>query len=168
DRHLVGAGAAAPYSAGRVAAAGGGQSRDSGRGHGSTRGGREPDGGLDRARPVAQVLERCGRALSAAAAARVVDHRRPGACHGCAGAVVLARVFLQPLKRVAAATHRLAAGSYDTRVAVGSRDELGRLAEDFNRLAESLERNETLRRRFMADVSHELRTPLTVLSGELE
>ena len=83
-------------------------------------------------------------------------------------AVVLARVFLQPLKRVAAATHRLAAGSYDTRVAVGSRDELGRLAEDFNRLAESLERNETLRRRFMADVSHELRTPLTVLSGELE
>ena len=83
-------------------------------------------------------------------------------------AVVLARVFLQPLKRVAAATHRLAAGRYDTRVAVGSRDELGRLAEDFNRLAESLERNETLRRRFMADVSHELRTPLTVLSGELE
>ena len=81
---------------------------------------------------------------------------------------MLARVFLQPLKRVAAATHRLAAGSYDTRVAVGSRDELGRLAEDFNRLAESLERNETLRRRFMADVSHELRTPLTVLSGELE
>src|SRR5438552_1625898 len=82
-------------------------------------------------------------------------------------AVVLARVFLQPLKRVAAATHRLAAGRYDTRVAVGSRDELGRLAEDFNRLAESLERNETLRRRFMADVSHELRTPPPPLSGEL-
>src|SRR2546423_2984700 len=37
-------------------------------------------------------------------------------------AVVLARVFLQPLKRVAAATHRLAAGRYDTRVAVGARD----------------------------------------------
>src|SRR6185436_13367289 len=83
-------------------------------------------------------------------------------------ALVLARAFLQPLKRVAAATHRLAAGHYDTRVAVQSRDELGRLAEDFNRLAESLERNETLRRRFMADVSHELRTPLAVLSGELE
>ena len=83
-------------------------------------------------------------------------------------ALVLARVFLQPLKRVAAATHRLAAGSYDTRVVVGSRDELGGLAEDFNRLAETLERNEALRRRFMADVSHELRTPLTVLSGELE
>jgi two-component system sensor histidine kinase BaeS len=83
-------------------------------------------------------------------------------------ALVLARLFLQPLKRVAAATHKLAAGDYATRVAVNSSDEIGRLAEDFNGLAEKLERNETLRRRFMADVSHELRTPLTVLSGELE
>jgi two-component system sensor histidine kinase BaeS len=69
---------------------------------------------------------------------------------------------------VAEATHRLAAGNYATRVAVRSTDELGRLSENFNRLAEALERNETLRRRFMADVSHELRTPLAVLSGELE
>ena len=81
---------------------------------------------------------------------------------------ILARAFLLPLKRVAAATHRLAGGDYATRVAVRADDELGRLAGDFNRLAEALERNETLRRRFMADVSHELRTPLAVLSGELE
>jgi len=83
-------------------------------------------------------------------------------------AMVLARAFLQPLKRLATATHRLAAGHYGTRVEVGSRDELGRLGEDFNRLAQTLERNEQLRRRFMADVSHELRTPLAVLKGELE
>src|SRR5256714_5210364 len=83
-------------------------------------------------------------------------------------ALVLARAFLQPLKRVAQATHRLAAGNYATRVEVHSSDELGRLADDFNRLAQALERNEALRRRFMADVSHELRTPLAVLSGELE
>ncbi len=83
-------------------------------------------------------------------------------------ALVLARIFLQPLKRVAAATHRLAAGDYTTRVEVASRDELGRLAEDFNRLAQALQRNEELRRRFMADVSHELRTPLAVLRAGLE
>jgi two-component system, OmpR family, sensor histidine kinase BaeS len=83
-------------------------------------------------------------------------------------ALILARAFLLPLKRVAQATHRLAAGNYATRVEVHSGDELGRLAEDFNRLAQALERNEALRRRFMADVSHELRTPLAVLSGELE
>ena len=83
-------------------------------------------------------------------------------------ALVLGRAFVTPVKRVAEATHRLAAGDYATRVPVGSRDELGRLAADFNRLAETLEHNETLRRRFMADVSHELRTPLAVVSGELE
>jgi two-component system sensor histidine kinase BaeS len=83
-------------------------------------------------------------------------------------AVVLARVFLQPIRRVADATHQLAAGHYGTRVAIGSRDELGRLAEDFNRLAQALERNEELRRRFMADVSHELRTPIAVLRAGLE
>ncbi len=83
-------------------------------------------------------------------------------------AVVLARVFLVPVKRIAEATHRLAGGNYGTRVRAHTDDELGGLARDFNRLAETLERNETLRRRFMADVSHELRTPLAVLSGELE
>jgi two-component system sensor histidine kinase BaeS len=83
-------------------------------------------------------------------------------------ALVLARAFLLPVKRIAAATHRLAGGDYATRVAPSAKDELGRLALDFNRLAQTLERNETLRRRFMADVSHELRTPLAVLSAELE
>ncbi|HEX7386814.1 MAG TPA: ATP-binding protein [Castellaniella sp.] len=80
----------------------------------------------------------------------------------------LARILLVPVRRVAQATHRLASGDYGTRVQVGTRDELGRLALDFNRLAHSLARNERLRREWMADVSHELRTPLAVLRGEIE
>jgi len=82
--------------------------------------------------------------------------------------LMLARVLLGPVRRIARATHRLASGDYGTRVQAGSTDELGRLAEDFNRLANSLERNERLRRDLMADVSHELRTPLAVLRGEIE
>jgi two-component system sensor histidine kinase BaeS len=83
-------------------------------------------------------------------------------------AFLLARMFLSPVKRIAAATHQLATGNYKTRVPVSSNDELGRLAGDFNQLALTLEKNEQLRRAFMADVSHELRTPLSVLKGELE
>ncbi len=84
-------------------------------------------------------------------------------------AVWASRRLLTPIKRVAAATHRLAAGDYETRVEVGAaRDEVGQLAADFNRLAHTLQRNELMRREFMADVSHELRTPLGVLHGELE
>lgn len=94
-----------------------------------------------------------------------------------AGAVLLAaavsfwasRRLLQPVRQVAQATHRLAAGHYDTRVPErAADDEIGRLAHDFNQLAHTLQRNEAMRREFMADVSHELRTPLGVLHGELE
>ncbi|OYT82959.1 sensor histidine kinase efflux regulator BaeS [Pseudomonas sp. PGPPP2] len=80
----------------------------------------------------------------------------------------IARTLLEPVKRVAAATHRLASGDYSSRVAVASDDEVGQLSRDFNQLAYTLERNEKMRREFMADVSHELRTPLSVLRGELE
>jgi two-component system sensor histidine kinase BaeS len=80
----------------------------------------------------------------------------------------VARALLAPVRQVARATHQLAAGHYDTRVAVSSQDEVGQLAHDFNQLALALERNEQSRRDFMADISHELRTPLAVLRGEIE
>jgi two-component system, OmpR family, sensor histidine kinase BaeS len=84
-------------------------------------------------------------------------------------ALWLSRQLLRPVREVAEATHRLAAGHHDTRVPErDTGDEIGRLAHDFNQLALTLQRNEAMRREFMADVSHELRTPLGVLHGELE
>jgi two-component system, OmpR family, sensor histidine kinase BaeS len=82
-------------------------------------------------------------------------------------AALLSRTFLAPARAVGNATHRLAAGDFKTRVQVRSRDEFGRLADDFNLLALTLERNEEMRRRMMADVAHELRTPLAIIQGEL-
>lgn len=82
--------------------------------------------------------------------------------------MLLARSFLAPVRRLARGTRALAAGHFDTRVPQTRRDELGQLARDFNRLAETLQRNEQLRRAFMADMSHELRTPVSVLRAELE
>ncbi|RQN35799.1 HAMP domain-containing protein, partial [Paraburkholderia tropica] len=82
--------------------------------------------------------------------------------------IVLARTLLTPIKRIVTATHRLAGGDYATRVPANGSDELQMLANDFNRLAASLEKAEGDRRDFIADVSHELRTPLSVLRGELE
>jgi two-component system, OmpR family, sensor histidine kinase BaeS len=83
-------------------------------------------------------------------------------------AIWLARTLLTPVHRIAKATHTLAKGDYSARVATQSQDELGQLARDFNRLAVVLERNESMRREFVADVSHELRTPLAIIRGELE
>lgn len=80
----------------------------------------------------------------------------------------LANHLLRPIRALATATHRLAAGQYVTRVPSGSADELGGLVRDFNALAHTLEKNEQSRRQWFADISHELRTPLAVLRGEIE
>lgn len=80
----------------------------------------------------------------------------------------LSRRMVQRITTLAAATHRLTKGSYDIRVNAVASDELGQLARDFNSLAQTLESNEQLRRRWVADISHELRTPLAVLRGEIE
>lgn len=83
-------------------------------------------------------------------------------------AVLITQGLMRPVRGIAASTRRLADGDYGSRVDVATRDEIGRLGEDFNRLALTLERNERLRRAFIADVSHELRTPLSLLRAELE
>ena len=80
----------------------------------------------------------------------------------------LTRALLRPIREVASATHRLAAGDYAIQVPVRSSDEAGQLAGDFNRMAATLASNERMRRDFMADISHELRTPLAVMRAELE
>jgi two-component system, OmpR family, sensor histidine kinase BaeS len=80
----------------------------------------------------------------------------------------LSRALLRPIREVANATHRLAAGDYAIQLPVRSADEAGQLAGDFNRMAATLASNECMRRDFMADISHELRTPLAVMRAELE
>lgn len=85
-----------------------------------------------------------------------------------AATFLLARGLLAPVKRLVEGTHRLAAGDFTARVDSTSQDELGKLGQDFNQLASTLEKNHNMRRAYMADISHELRTPLAILRGELE
>ncbi|HFJ9616662.1 TPA: sensor histidine kinase efflux regulator BaeS [Stenotrophomonas maltophilia] len=81
---------------------------------------------------------------------------------------LVSRALRQRLAKLAAATHRLAAGDYATRIERTSDDELDALVNDFNRMAQALDDTERNRRAFIADISHELRTPLAVVRAELE
>jgi two-component system sensor histidine kinase BaeS len=78
-----------------------------------------------------------------------------------------ARAVLAPLRRLSNGVRALAAGDLAARSPVATRDEVGELSEDFNRMAESLQRQQGVQRQWMAEISHELRTPLAVLRGEL-
>ena len=94
----------------------------------------------------------------------------------CLAALILAVVLsffmmrrvLAPLTRMTQITQEIAAGNFSTHVPTGTQDEIGRLAQAFNRMAESLKKLESLRRSLMIDVAHELRTPLTNIRGYLE
>lgn len=81
---------------------------------------------------------------------------------------ILSRRLTTPIREVTQAAHEMAAGNLGHRVLVKSKDEIGDLAESFNRMAMSLENAETLRRNMIADIAHELRTPLTSIQGYLE
>ncbi len=83
-------------------------------------------------------------------------------------AVVLARRLSRPLAEVGAAARRIAAGDYAARVPRDGPEEIASLADSFNQMAAALERQERIRRDFIANAAHELRTPLTNLQGYLE
>jgi signal transduction histidine kinase len=73
-----------------------------------------------------------------------------------------------PIRELTGAAEAVAGGDLKQQVTVRSQDELGRLAQAFNTMTASMNRNETLRRQMVADIAHELRTPLSLVQGSLE
>lgn len=86
------------------------------------------------------------------------------------GSWIFAGQALYPLRRMVQEVDGITATDLSQRLtqAKGSTDEIGRLAQRFNRLLVRLESAFAGQRTFVRDASHELRTPLTALIGELE
>jgi two-component system sensor histidine kinase MtrB len=83
---------------------------------------------------------------------------------------LVTRQVVRPVRSAAQAAERFAGGELDERMIVAGEDDVARLAQSYNEMAESIERQirqleefGTLQRRFTSDVSHELRTPLTTV-----
>jgi len=87
------------------------------------------------------------------------------------GAFLLALLFTQflskPVRELKTASEAVAKGDLSVRLTTGA-DEIGRLKAAFNKMAEALEREDSLRKRLMSNVAHELRTPLAVMKARLE
>jgi signal transduction histidine kinase len=79
--------------------------------------------------------------------------------------LALGRALSGPLDELKAAAEDVAAGNYARRIRGPGRDEIGVVAQSFNRMAEKVESARRLQRDFLANVSHELKTPLTSLIG---
>ncbi|MFE6871479.1 MtrAB system histidine kinase MtrB [Kitasatospora sp. NPDC057692] len=83
---------------------------------------------------------------------------------------LVVRQVVTPVRMAAGISERLAAGHLEERMKVTGTDDIARLGESFNRMANALqaqirqlEELSRVQRRFVSDVSHELRTPLTTV-----
>lgn len=73
--------------------------------------------------------------------------------------------MMKPLNELQNAAEKMAEGDYETRVNVNSKDEIGRLAQTFNIMANSIQQEDEIQKIFLATVSHELRTPISYVKG---
>ena len=74
-----------------------------------------------------------------------------------------------PISKVITTAHMISKGYFDDRITEKSNTkETAQLTETINNLAETLEKQEVLRKQLTADVAHELRTPLATLQSHME
>ncbi len=80
--------------------------------------------------------------------------------------LAVARRITRPVERIITVTRAMGAGDRTARVGpVAAPGELRELATAFDQMADTLDRQEQLRRDLVADVAHELRTPVAILQA---
>ena len=82
--------------------------------------------------------------------------------------LIFSRRLIDPVRKLESAARAIHEGDLKTRVEIFGRDEIGRLSETFNKMAQHLEKQESLRKKLISDVAHELRTPISAVRGEVE
>jgi len=83
--------------------------------------------------------------------------------------VMISGIIFQPIKKITQKFSNIINNNPEKRLnGITSKDEIGVLQKDLNKVLDRLDNSLNQIRRFSSDVSHELRTPLTILQGELE
>lgn len=85
---------------------------------------------------------------------------------------ILSSLLTKPLEKLQQVSKSFGQGNYDARISIKSKDEVGKLADTYNSMADSVEEHMdelqnmvTRQEQFVADFTHELKTPMTSIIG---
>ena len=81
----------------------------------------------------------------------------------CLLALFFARSITSPIRQMARTAEQLGEGNYAARAVVGSKDEVGVLADAINRMAEQVRKRDAALKEVAASVAHEIRNPLNAI-----
>lgn len=79
--------------------------------------------------------------------------------------IYMAQTIVGPLKEVTGAAEKMAGGNFRVQSKKKYDDEIGKLSDTLNYMAQEILKKDQLKNEFISSVSHELRTPLTSIKG---
>lgn len=78
------------------------------------------------------------------------------------------RSLIRPVRKISAAAQEISEGNLSARTGMRGGNELSRLGEQLDAMAESIEKDRQMEMQLTSDVAHELRTPLMAIQATVE
>ena len=81
---------------------------------------------------------------------------------------IITKKITEPIRELEGMTKEMSAGNFKVRIKTKSKDEIGKLVDSYNAMADALNDLDIMRNDFIASISHELRTPMTSIGGFID
>lgn len=79
--------------------------------------------------------------------------------------LIVAKKLIEPITKLTAAAKKVGDEKFTGTLDIHRRDEIGQLAQSFQRMTEKLSENDRIRKEFISDVSHDFQSPLLNIKG---
>lgn len=79
--------------------------------------------------------------------------------------LIVAKRLIRPITQLTVATKKVGKEEFSGILQIHQKDEIGQLAESFQKMTERLGENDLIRKKFISDVSHDFQSPLLNIKG---
>lgn len=79
--------------------------------------------------------------------------------------LIVAKMLISPISKLTDATKKVSKEQFHFDLPINRNDEIGILAENFQKMTEQLQETDEMRKQFISNVSHDFQTPLSNIKG---